>query len=1042
MVDKLSVEQRILCSQLENYSPKIKTSYLGTIHALHTEDYDDRLVHFAHSLREVIDLLTRKNQTDEERRKPLRKEDRISQLASVIDPAGKQVYEFDFLYTQLTYEYNELSEFAHHSSELDQKNAEEKLITVEEILSRLTRPQIEILEEIDEIISLKPSKDRALKLKSYLFRWSSHSYLLDKLPCEWLKSLDDAGFFDNPQPMPSSKERKSGAFPYWMPSGYLTKCVDSMPDLVIEIILKCKFKDPSVRNPAIYDDFLKCSLELSEKNMEKIAKKAIDEEWHDFADNYFIAEKYASLAERLYLEGKYSIALKIISYILNSRKIDSVRLYHNYEIEQILNKKIPRIAEKNPLDIAKLLASFVEDMIEHDTTSKSHDSSYMLLEAIEDHEQNSHVLHNISAICIVNLRNCLVRLGDTKPADLKANMGILSEKKFYIFRRLEIFLYGKFPDLFKDEIAKSLVDFFDVYQVHHEYYHLLKSTFGKMDETTQKQIMNLIKTKSQKIFDECKKEKDEEYANVRRNAWLLRKLEPIHDHLKGEDKEQYEKLVQELGILPHPDFDRYVEVSIGQSASEPEFFSGKTVDEVFDIVKKHKPAAHTMPYEDKTIASFGDFVRNNPLECSKKSSDIDDLDSEIQYTFLSAIEDSVNTKKEIDWNSVVALIENYVNSASSGTSSISMFDPVLESCRIIEKGLKENQMDSNLKDRIWNLIQKFIEFSNIDDDVDVEYPSENTDTLTISRNNIGGLSFHMLFRYVWWRHHNEKSKDVFTDDIKKILEDYVNKKIGSHTISRHSAIGLYIPTMLYFDPEWTNSAILPKIFSSQSNKIAFWDSFVSFNRVQQDTLVHLHKLYNKFLNGPITKNMHEKNFYHSTIEHVTLGYLYGIEHFDEIFDEFISKAEPTSINHCGFFITRILSENPDVSKFKDKIIRLWKNQVFIDHANLDMWFVRKPFDRKENIQLFLNYMQHHAGKFKPLSFPVDELDEYADDFPCDVVQCIQIFVDKMDSSHLPNILKSTLKKLLSKKIPTVDDICKKVIGNLVTQGYNDYKDLL
>ena len=381
MVDKLSVEQRILCSQLENYSFKIKTTYLGTIHTLHTEDYDDRLVHFAHSLREAIDLLTRKNQTDEERRRPLRKEDRILQLASVIDPAGKQVYEFDFLYTQLTDKYNELSEFAHHRSELDQKNAEEKLITVEGILSRLTRPQTEILDEMDEIISLEPSKERAQKLKSYLFRWSSHSYLLDKLSCEWLKSLDDANFFDNPKPMPSSKEQKSGAFPYWMPSGYLAKCVDSMPDLVTEIILKCKFKDPAVRNPAIYDDFLKCSLKLSEKNMEKIAKKSIDEEWHDFVDNYFIAEKYADLAERLYLEEKYSIALKIISYILNSRKIDSVRLYRNYEIEQILNKKIPRIAEKNPLYIAKLLASFVENMIEHDATSK-HDSSFMLLAAI------------------------------------------------------------------------------------------------------------------------------------------------------------------------------------------------------------------------------------------------------------------------------------------------------------------------------------------------------------------------------------------------------------------------------------------------------------------------------------------------------------------------------------------------------------------------------------------------------------------------------------------------------------------------------------
>ena len=60
MADNLSVEQRILCSQLKNYSYKIKDAYLGAIHALRTKDYEDRLVHFAHSLREVIDLLTKK----------------------------------------------------------------------------------------------------------------------------------------------------------------------------------------------------------------------------------------------------------------------------------------------------------------------------------------------------------------------------------------------------------------------------------------------------------------------------------------------------------------------------------------------------------------------------------------------------------------------------------------------------------------------------------------------------------------------------------------------------------------------------------------------------------------------------------------------------------------------------------------------------------------------------------------------------------------------------------------------------------------------
>ncbi len=449
-----------------------------------------------------------------------------------------------------------------------------------------------------------------------------------------------------------------------------------------------------------------------------------------------------------------------------------------------------------------------------------------------------------------------------------------------------------------------------------------------------------------------------------------------------------------------------------------------------------------MPYEDKTIASFEDFIKNNPLECSKKATEIEGLDSKIEYSFLSAIEDSVNAKKEINWNSIITLIEKYINSVSSIASSMSMFDPILESYRIIEKGLKENQIDFSFKDRIWNLVQKFIVFSNRDDDTDAKYPNEDTDSLTHSINNIGGLSFHIFFRYIWWCYDHKKSKDIFTDDIKRILEDYTNKKLGSHTISRHSAIGLYVPTILYFDSKWAEDTILSKIVSSESNKIALWDSFVSFNQVQKNTMVSMHVWYNEFLNGFITNKMHNKNFYHSTIEHVTLGYLYDITYFDIIFNDFISKADAASINHCGFFIARILSGNKDVLKFKNKIIDLWKNQNFIDHANLDAWFIQNPFDKKENIQLFLQYMQRYTGKFMPVRFPLEDLEEYVDEYPKMVVQCVQIFVDKLDSNHLPNILKSILKKLLSKKISDVDDMCKKIVGALVTLGFNDYKDLL
>ena len=1030
MTYTLTLKQQILCSQLEKYLPKIKDAYLGAIWALNAKDYDDRLVHFAHSLREVIDLLARKNQTDKERRHHAPNREIL--LESVIDPARKQVYTFNHQYEKLASEYKELSEYAHHNMALTQKNAENKLKNIEGILSHLTRPQTEILEEMDKIISSEPSTDKARQLMPLLFRTSSDSHMLENLSCTWLESLRDAGFFMNVSPA-SSKHKKQNTLSHWTPSKYLLKCVGIMPDLVTEIILKCKFKEPNSQNPTIYDDFLRCALVLSENNMVKIAQKAISEGWHRFIGNYHIVVKYADLAESLYLGGKHHIASELMRRILNSGNASNTQPYHAHTIGQILNEKIPRLAERNPLGIAMLLASFLEDTAKN-TKSKPSDMPDMTLKSIKNYEHN-YLWNDVRDICIVHLRNCLIKFGDRRPVELKVNMNILSEKQSHIFRGLELFLYDRYPEHFDNEIARSLVDFCHIPQVRQEYDYLLKSTFGGLDETVQRQIIDLIWSGLQQILDKCETGRDES-AYSRHTRMMLKKLYLIHGYLDNEQKERYGRLVHKYGLPPFLDFEQ-AGVSIGDPVPDPDLFSGKSVDEVFDIMKEYNLAPNTALYEDETTASFEDFVKNNVLACSKKSSETVDLNPRIQHTFLTAMGNSINMGKRIDWNSVIPLIEEHVGLTSSGRSSSTRFNFMLELCRIIERGLNSYQIDFKFRERIWDLVQKFIELSNSEGDVDIGYPGAGSDSSFTSLNSIGGVSFHALFRYIWWCYRNEKSSDVFTSDIKKILEDYVKRKIGSHTMSRHSTMGVYLPTMLYFEPKWTNGSILSKIASSKPHRIAFWDSFVLHNQAREYVFTHMYRLYDVFLNGAITNDMHEKRFYRVTIEHVTLGYLYGIRQCDAIFQKFISKAEPASIRHCGVYIAQVLGTKREIAKLKDKITMLWQNQKFIDHADLNMWFVGEPFDKKENMRLFLNYMTC-AKKFGTLNFPIEKLNEYVDDFPSDVVTCLDIFVGKADSNNLPDALEPTLERLCSKKVPGVG----KIIEELVNLDHNNYRKLL
>ena len=1039
-------EQHKLRSQLEDYSPVIKTAYEGAIHVLATKDYPDRLAQFAYSLREVIDLLTRKNQTGGDRRKGLNVQERTQSLADMIDPAEGHTYEFDQLYEKLTHEHQELNKYVHHEQDLKQNDAEEKLKHVEKILLHLTRPQIEIIKEIDQIISSNPSTEMAMQLKPLLIRWSSYSYVLEKLSKDWLTYLDEANFFDIPHlPHPSSK-KNSERFPYWMPSGYLVKCVNSTPELVIEIILKCEFKNPKERNPLIYNDFLKCTAWISNDNVEKLAHKAIVEKWHDFCNHFFIVEKYVNLAEKLYVEEKYEIAIKLLSGLFCCKKEDFINL-NDLDLQQILTNDIPRFIKKNPTHIAKLLVSTIENVLvsinaRQGKYAKAKDSSYYLPSAIEDHAQNG-PYPNPLALCITQLRDSLIAIGDADPTQLKKIMNILSEKNFYIFRRIELFLYSKFPTLFKDEISESFEACFDIVKIHHEYYHLLKNTFGKMTESEKNHFLDFIECEKQQRFEKFKEIYKEKSLKKTLEQWLLEKLEPIHEHLNDKYKKQYDELITKFGIPNYPDFMSHVSALIGKSDIDLDMFTNKPIEEIFETLDNHDLTSDSFTPDDKILASFGDYVRKNPLECSKRSMDMVDVDPKKQREFLSNIESSVNVKEEIEWDSVLSLIENILNSAISDASNHQLLDKsILEACRVIEKGLRLKQIDYNLKEDIWRIVRKITEVGNMFPG-HKKYNNNVERSLDISINDINGLSFHILCRYMWWCHDHEKSDNVFTKDIKQILESYI-KKDSVHTIERHSVLGLFFPTFFNFDEDWTSQTILPKPFSSDFTKIAFWDSYV-FNGVQTDIMIKLYKMYGEFLNGGISKSMHGTNLYHKTIEHVTLGYLYNIEKYDEIFKKFLGNAiDDGSINHCGFFIAGILMDNSDAPKFKDKIINLWGNQKFIDHANLHIWFKNNPFDKKDTIESFLNYMTKHTKKFNVREFPLEKLNAYVEDFPQKVGECILIFVDDLaeDSYDIPIILKSILKDLKAKNIDTVEVTRKKIIEKLVERGHNDYKELL
>lgn len=1050
---KLNEKQEALASQLFRYSPQIVDSYRGAVHVLHQNEYPDRLIHFAHSLREVINLLSRNEQTGYELNKSLEKKIRKQLLQSVIDPLGKQSYSFSDKYDALIEEYDSLSSVAHHKERITVEQAHQKLTRVEDILHMFTRPQLSINDEIDEIISNSPSIENAKKLTELQFRWATQSHLIEKLPQEWLPHMINVGFFCNPPPATFSNNVPR--YEYWTASRYLTKCVSDYPDNVTEVILNCKFQNEKERNPTIYTDFLACAIDLPISDVEKIAKKSFDERWFDFREYYWLTEKYVEIIEKLYLAEKYELAEKLIHAVFGAKLSDEIIMPNLFEVkkyreasfpmdtywfEEILKNKIPKFVEKNPELITNVLLSLLEKSIILDRIGKEIDDEYydtleVFRPSIEDSDQNS--LSTIQSVFVTHIRDCLIYTGNRDQEKLKNLMHVIYVKKPWIFRRLELYIYTVFTELFPKELIRSALMYFRIRQTHHEYFNLIKKVFGKLDSNIQKIIYKKIDDGFDPTkFNKIKEEEGEEIAVKREKYYRLCELEPIKDSLDTDHKSIYQELIKEMGELEHPNYLRYHGVFTVTPDSKSKLFDGKTFDYVLEKVKNYVPKA-VLDF-DEMLISFRTFVENNPVECSERCIEFKNSDHVILHELFYGLKNVIRSDKKINWELTLQFIHELLTRIQPSTYVPKSYDFIHEISSLIEEGLQKDVISFDLKEVLWKISEILVDIGTATKEQD-DYPDSNTDPLSISKDNLNGMSFHVIYQYAVWYEKHSEPKRVLIPNVKKIFDDYLNDK-SRHTVSRHAVLGLNFPNFYYLDVKWVKT-IIGRIVSSKNTKISFWEAYVSWNQLYRYTFADLHAAYNVFLNKDLVRNLKRRQAFESTIDHVVLAYFYDLENADEMFEKFIETAEPSAMEHCIFQIGRILEGDKTDKKFnRNKLEKLWIHKSF-QNFNLERWFDKSPLEQEKTISLHLEHLQNFTGKLNLLMLTWKELDKYSDKFPKSVAKCIEQLIAKRENNYVNKEIKDILKKLLDKNDDSVNSICKAIIEQLAIIGH-DYRDLL
>lgn len=1072
-------------AKLAQYEPMAKEAYVEALYALQQDEYPGRLVHTAHSIREVIDLLARSKQAKHERKQSLGLKRRKALLQSVFDPLARQAARTDDECDKLALMYSRLSEIAHHGSTTVEE-VSDMLAGLEDILRVLDAPQLAVNKEMDDLLSKPPSDELAHRLTKMQGRWATQFRLAENLPCEWLPYMKKAGYFSKPRPadivrtqrackccgaalgdksagtageQPAGTAAAQASYFRWPPATYLRRCAKRYGDEVAEIIMGAKFKSRKKRNPAVYIAFLACACDLPQPDAERIGDKALEEEWSDFAGITMLAEGYFELAKRLYLEGRYRTATEMLVSGARSRLLEApggrrvnavqseprqpVALLDTNWFAYVLDEKVIPLAQNFPWPAMDVLGRLLDEVVKigrrRPRRAWNDDMSW---ETLQD--------------CIVSravycIRKCTPRTREGM-RQLRRAMEASYKKEHIAFRRIVLSAYAEFPDEFGSEIESAVLTYFDRQDMRVEYRILLKASFGGLPRQVKQEVLKKIdgglgRNRLSQLTAGCGRNK----ALDTEKRWKLGHLHLVKEHLEGEHLAAYSRLHKEMGEpkqygqgIPVIKFHDMEQGGGGALA-------GKSADEAFEYMRNHENNVNEVFEGSATGIEFERYAKSNSEGCSKRAHGAGDLSPASQCCLVAGLDGALRVGDNIDWDGALQLIEYAVTARrlhgrAPGRSALANY-----MCGLIEVGLRGDFIDIGMRRRVWGIIEAFVRIGTECTEgngsrqrrqiqggaaagrtkAGVWDPGpDGMNSLDASRIGIDGLSFHAVYWYAAWCQRHGGEKEDFAPEARRVFNTYLDKGMGAHSAARHAVLGAFLTALYHFDREWTER--LPsRIASGRDAKAAFWESYVMWNDVYPHVFKDMLPLYREFSKKGAMRSGANRRASEYTIIHVMVAYFYGLEGADKPVRNLLGGSDDT-LQECARQVGGIIKDKADDHDFdKERLVSLWKDQG-LARCDLGMWLVNSPLDKRDTIALYRGHVVGHPRGISRHA-PVSHLAPYARNFPEEVADCLDALVDRCDG-YVPEHVRDVLAILRCSDNAAVKEKCRAIDEKLAQRG--------
>ena len=938
------------------------------------------------------------------------------------------------------------------------------------VLDAFEKRYVSVFERLDQLATkATPNEQDAQELRSRIPQNPvAQAYFFGKLSePAWIKPLEKVGFFARPpEPIrgPGSVE-----YPRWPALHYLSRMAAARPDDVARIALEVPPTENFHVRVSLVGIAKALSTKLAEPFVDRIDDWLMIESDHPIA--YPLVDNVVGLFEKFAAEGYQQAALRVLAALLRpiSQPEDEDRAVFRrdpearipgWDLGRTMARLLPTIqglGEPALRELAKLLDQALA-MIHRNGTDEWEDYSWIWRKEIDEHGDN----HNDSLLAhLVSVtQDSAIRIIESNSGRLSAIVALFEDehRRWVLFRRLVLFLLGRFPTFAPDLAAARILDrsCFDL--PGPEYARLLRICFKRLSPEQQETILSWIDGGPQ--FPDS----SEGYSDTWRMGWLA----VIAESLPEGWRQRYEALKAKHPNEPAADA---VPASRGlfvgpTSPFRDEEFAQMTPTQVVDSIGSLKLSSEFGSPEPEGLSrQLARSVEQKPDGYAAAAEDLRQLDPTYLRGALNGLAAAVRSGRPFDWKPVVDLCV-WVTSRPRQIPGRKETPFGLDAhwgharkavLRLLSEGMNSNSVPIPVECRsgLWPAITTALD----DPDGAAEAGEGRDDPMTESLNRVRGIAVRASIEYAGWLARNAASKGL-PEEVRRALDVKVSER--SHAV--RGAFVDQIHALAYHDDAWCALHVRQLFKPDKRGRDVAWETYLRYDRLLSlDVFRALRWRYRiaiEELRSDVALDKRSQELTGAIGNHLGRLYWHGQIAFgdrDRLLDKFLANA-PVSVT--GGFIEDIGRWlHTDGQPSHEVLVRLkalWAKRSAIGRpeelAAFSWWFSSGCFEEEWSIDTFLSALQAldapAAGFFPPKFAPkVDErLAEFAPRHLAKVVSCLDLIVKANESGWAILSLRVSARTILAAALTSDDNEVRKVaettINRLARKGYTEFRDLL